>query len=94
VSTANASFSTGSAAIRAAFSSIRRFEKAARCRYIHSSIPEDTMAGVPQHSDPDFKHDMTPHLETWAHFNSIAKWTAGLTVLILVGMYVFLVPHG
>jgi hypothetical protein len=52
------------------------------------------MAGAPQHSDPDFKHDMTPHLETWGHFNSLAKWTAGLTILILVGMYVFLVPHG
>jgi hypothetical protein len=52
------------------------------------------MAAAPQENDPNFKHDMTPHLETWANFNSLAKWTLGLTVLLLILMWAFLVPHG
>lgn len=52
------------------------------------------MAGAPQQNDPNFTHDMTPHLETWADFNRLAKWTAILCVVLLVGMFIFLVPHG
>lgn len=52
------------------------------------------MAGAPQQNDPNFTHDMTPHLETWADFNRLAKWTAILCVVVLVGMFLFLVPHG
>ncbi|MBL8807715.1 MAG: hypothetical protein JNN22_12785 [Rhodospirillales bacterium] len=53
------------------------------------------MAGAPQKNfDSEFNHDMTPHLETWGHFNQMAKWIMGLTIATLVGMYLFLVPHG
>jgi hypothetical protein len=53
------------------------------------------MAGAPQNKiDPEFNYDMTQHLDTWSDFNKLAKWVSGLTILILVAMYVFLVPHG
>jgi hypothetical protein len=37
---------------------------------------------------------MTPHLETWANFNTLARWTMFVIVLVLIGMFAFLVPHG
>jgi len=52
------------------------------------------MASAPQKNDPAFTHDMTPHLETYAAFNGLIKWIGGATILILIGMFVFLVPHG
>jgi len=44
--------------------------------------------------DKEFNYDMTQNLETWSDFNRLAKWVSGLTILTLVAMYVFLVPHG
>jgi hypothetical protein len=52
------------------------------------------MANAPQPNDPNFTHDMKPHLESWDAFNGLAKWTGGATIVILIAMYVFLVPHG
>ena len=52
------------------------------------------MANAPQQNDPNFTHDMTPHLQTWDLFNGLIKWIGGATVLILIAMFVFLVPHG
>jgi hypothetical protein len=37
---------------------------------------------------------MTPHLQTWDLFNGLIKWIGGATVVILIAMYLFLVPHG
>jgi len=53
------------------------------------------MAGGPQSKiDTEFNYDMTQNLDTWTDFNRLAKWVGGGTVLILVLMYVFMVPHG
>jgi|GEM_PF-6825195 len=52
------------------------------------------MASAPQKDDPGFTHDMTPHLQSYDAFNALFKWVGGATILILIAMYVFLVPHG
>jgi hypothetical protein len=51
--------------------------------------------GQHQKTDPEFNNfDMTQHWDTWSDFNRIAAWVGGGTILILVAMFVFLVPHG
>ena len=53
------------------------------------------MAGAPQKKiDTEFNFDMTQNLDTWSDFNRLAKWVSGLTILILLAMLVFIVPHG
>jgi hypothetical protein len=51
------------------------------------------MASAPQKNDPNFTHDMTPHLESYDLFNTLFKWIGGATIVILILMFIFLVPH-
>ena len=51
------------------------------------------MASAPQKHDANFTHDMTPHLHSYDVFNALFKWVGGGTIVILILMFVFLVPH-